>query len=750
MKKVPITQKSVTINARVQETGGPMGGAQLAQSVAAELRDKRDDYQQQAIENAYLKGQTVLSRKMSEIEEQYQSDPDGLAEALEEYSTSFLDEVSDPNMSARFQLQIEKASQSAISRATAKRKTIINEQARFDNLTAFEAIKARLPSISAGLLDPDDAIALSAGQELQEVLARAQGIFGATDADGVPLFNAQFRVNQLTDARDVALGSAAQAWFDAQPDKVQALKDFEEGSLNIALPNADGGFDQINVRDSVSPQTARMFQTAAKAEIAQIKALNKQQQDLVASRLELAIETADLPPAPEEIGPQPTVTQRLNNVMQQIDNNPIFNSTPDGQIKGNQLRKKVFAKLDTEREKFESISNGSNYAGGRAFLNPQDTDAVKAYDDYYESIEPGLAGLQPFERNMADTAIVDNAKRWPSRLLGNIQRVARSNDVDQIAATVDLINRVGIKNPHLLQDIPEKDLARLRMIDDRVNQGYTEEDAVKAVDQQLDPRNQITKGEAEAELKDKNINYRAQAVQVFDSAGIFKEIISFGQADGLSPNDPVQKPIIDGLVGAYRTRFEDHYRITRDEKLSKEYAATYVQGLYGVTEVNGTKQIMPYTPEKYYSIEGESNDWMREQMLDAAQDAAKNWLRAPGKYDRRDFKKNLVLLPYPGITEYTAGEGAPRYRLMYKDDYGALVPVSQVPFYFDPDQRRQQLVKEAEKMQQVRDTESAQVRLLFDEANSLKEKQKYYFSSKREKRIQELDAQLQGFGIEVE
>jgi hypothetical protein len=706
VKQAPITQKRMTINARVAETGGPLGPVRLQKNVAAELLQRRDDYQAQAIENAYIKGQTVLSKDLERIENENKTDPEALGAALEDYGTSFLEEVSDPTMRARYELQLQKAGQSALARVTAKRNQIVNEQARFDNLQGLESIKAKLPGLATGLLSSDNAVALAASEELQEVMARGTSMMAATDADGVPLFNSSFRVNQLTDIKDTALQSATSAWLESQQNKVEALKTFEEGGLLISLPDGEGGFDDINVRDSVSPQMERLIKSEAKTQIAEQEAAVAQQRAVMSSNLELAIATVQDDPVPDSnaVGPNPpsySRAQKLGVLLQQIDNSPVYNSTPEGVIKGNQLKTKVFAKLEKEQERFDQINAGSAFANGQRFLNRQDSKAVDAYEEYYKSVEPGLSQLEPFERNIALTTIVDNAKAVPSRLTGDIQRIARSNDVEQIGQAADLIDRVGAQNPHLIGDLaPQKDLARIQMINDRINQGYTEEEAIKKVDDLLDPRNEITIGEATAELKDKKVNYRGQAVQAFDQAGLFKELFTFGMADGLDPDAAVQKPAVDGLTAAYRVAFEDHYRITRDEKLAKEYATNFVRGRYGVTNVNGDNQIMQYPPEKYYSITGERGDWMREQALDTAQKAFKNSLNPP---DRRDLKKNLVVMTDPFVTPRTAEAGAPRYKLMYKRDDGSLADVlgPENYFYFEPDAQRGKLVEKAVKRKEI-------------------------------------------------
>lgn len=271
VKQVPITQKSIGINARVQETGGPQGGVRVKQQVAAQALQISKGYKQQSEENAYMRGQITLTENLDRIEKEHIGSPDSMGEAIEEYSTSFLDEIGNENMRLRFELQINQASKSSIARASAKRRGIINEEAKFSNLSALESIEGVLPSISEGLTSNDDGVALAASEQLQEVLLRSQELLGATDGDGMPLFAANFRVTQITALKDTALLGAARSWMDSQPDKVAAEKAIRDGELELQLPDGEGGFEKINVNDALSPKAQDMMQTEAKRQIAQQK-----------------------------------------------------------------------------------------------------------------------------------------------------------------------------------------------------------------------------------------------------------------------------------------------------------------------------------------------------------------------------------------------------------------------------------------------------------------------------------------------
>jgi hypothetical protein len=231
VREVPITQSRLSINARVQETGGPTGGARLSQNIARELRQRRDQYQEQAIENAYLRGQTAISQQMQKIEQEYAFDPDGMTAALDEYSETFLEEVSDPNMAERFRLQITKSGGAAIAQATARRQKVISDQTQLSALQAVDGINKALPNMVSAMTSPDPAVSLSASEAVQEQLLRVEQIANQTDENGQFIFTPDQRFKMVTDLKD-------QVAFQRAIANPADYKDFLDGSLIVSLPNA--------------------------------------------------------------------------------------------------------------------------------------------------------------------------------------------------------------------------------------------------------------------------------------------------------------------------------------------------------------------------------------------------------------------------------------------------------------------------------------------------------------------------------
>lgn len=257
VRPTPQTQNTIQINASVQETGGPTGGARLTQKVADAALQNRDAYQNRAIENAYLQGQVVLNENLTRIEGQHRNSPDSMANAMQEYAEAFLGQIPDQNAHSKFQLQINKASQSAIARATAGKQAIIDDQSRFDVYQSLDLMQTELSNAAMGLFDQNPATALASSEQMQEITARATNALNSAGADGVPLVPAQQRASMMLSMRDKAYNASIGQWFDQQENKLEAAEQWLAGDVTIQMPDENGGLTSINMRDTL-PESSRI------------------------------------------------------------------------------------------------------------------------------------------------------------------------------------------------------------------------------------------------------------------------------------------------------------------------------------------------------------------------------------------------------------------------------------------------------------------------------------------------------------
>jgi hypothetical protein len=117
--------------------------------------------------------------------------------------------------------------------------------------------------------------------------------------------------------------------------------------------------------------------------------------------------------------------------------------------------------------------------------------------------------------------------------------------------------------------------------------------------------------------------------------------------------------------------------------------------VWSESTVNGKKQLMPYAPEKFYSIGGDS-DYIREQVkADVAP-------LVPEK------SRDGVTLVSDSRTAREAASGRPTYALLYKDEEGRFLPVFKdgVAQRFAPDPSKMIEEKKAKALQQGQDRRS--------------------------------------------
>ena len=434
--------------------------------------------------------------------------------------------------------------------------------------------------------------------------------------------------------------------------------------------------------------------------------------DLKASQYNLAIEVMQddlnetLPNG--DVIPGKTREQKLSEMLENIENDPMFSGSPEGIIKGNHLKTNIIKELKSYQENQEFALKGEGFASGQMFMNPTDKEDVKAFESYFEKTAPYLQQLNPQEKTTAITEMVTNARFIPKQLKGEIQRAARGQDPNEIAQTADLIDKIIDKNPYMINSIASgQDMNRLTMINQRINNGYEPQEAMRIVDDLLDPKKKPEIAVVKQEINDLSVDYRSHVMDTFDSAGIVSEVFSLGYANGLDVSEGPQKEILDRTTAAYKTFFDDNYTQTRDQEAAKNFADKMIKGRYSVSQINGGKQIMDYAPEMYYhdpARHGDDTGWMRKQVVDTVYEMLS---KSMAPKERESLEDNLFVTIDPRVTPRTANQGAPRYKLLLKNNDGVFVDILGRDnfFRFDPEKAAQEQIKKAR--EDIKTTEEA-------------------------------------------
>lgn len=668
------------------------GGAQIS-AAGREIVELSAQINQRVQENAFLEAQITMSKELDRIDKQYGNDPAALQSAIDGYRKEFLGKAPSRNR-RRLELQYETATQPMVVRANRKHERRVNEEAQRDAILGFDEINRNLAQLAPDLAGPDELLAQNAARAAQQSFLQALQLSEQRATDGTLLLGPSFSANQVIRVRDNMAASIAFAVVDAAEDKTAALNTLETEGFEIQLPDGEGGMDTINVMEFVSSSQRRMLEAEAGRQQAEQDRVRNEEIAAEVSNLDLAIQVANTPEQFLEIGD--TLTQ---------------NEGRYGTPKTNQLRSRLLKKVQKIEEQNISISNGSMFATGELVYNPNDSKSKEDFNAYYEHVRPSLLQQPPEQRNIAITDMVRNAKAVPDLLQGDIQIAARTSDPEVVTQMADLLDRIESAAPHVVPQLgSDRELSRIQMINDRINQGLPPEEAIDIVDQRLDPKNrgqidvineELAGLQKEGKIDGKKVSKRV--IDMFDTFGDeLTAIIPVGPNS--FADDRFGQAAIDEASVVYQTAFEDNYAITRDKDAALKAAERRVSGQFFRTNINGSAQVMRYAPENYHFIDGlspkENLKWMRGQMVDEAKNALKNSMMAPGKVN---FKKDLRLVTDPRVTPNSIETGQPAYKLMLMREDGTPLDIlgENNYFIFDEAKARKQLIEISKQAEQL-------------------------------------------------
>jgi hypothetical protein len=670
---------------RIQEVQISDAPAQLMRRQAQIMNERGQQIQERALQNSYLNSQITMGREVRRIEEENKNDPEMLKKSLDNWSGKFLQNVYDPEIKGRLQLQLEEQGQGALSRATSRRDRIITEQGQFQTLTAMDEMRKEASSISFDAFSADPVVRMSAGRRMQEITSRAQHILNQTGPDGTPFLSPDARVSYLSEIKDTVLEQAAYSKFNAlgsTQEQIAALDTFKAGGFMVELPNEDGSVVRVDVHGAMSQNSRNMVESTVRRNAARQEA---EVQDAAQQRqidIDLRVEQTEDPAQLAEL-------QKQIEIMRHVLSPSGYKSSMMGILK----------KLDVQEKEFQAVAAGSQFASGQAYLNPQDSKSVEHYNKYYDaSVAPRIAEMDQNGRNTYLTNLITNTGVIPKRLQGDIQAASKSLDVKQVAGAADLIDRIRNVNPNMINEFNERDVARLEYVRSLTEAGYNPQEAVKRADEALDPKNKQLLEDRKSTLKGTfgigKPDYQGMAVDNFQSNWFWRHLPFTDDGVERDTTAPSGRQLIQ-LESDYRKAYDSHYILTGDADMAQKHANSVVSGTYGPTKINGgSGQVMKYAPENYYAIPNVKNDWMREQMIEAAKEVSVNGMFNPSF----NVEEDVLLVPDPYVTPRTAKMGRPAYKLMWvnKED-GTLRDLlkSNEYFTFDPAKKKAQLIDEA-------------------------------------------------------
>lgn len=258
-------------------------GVELVQATSEMMAEKAQKIDKRMYENALGQAENTIASNVSRIEREYANQPEAMEEALGGWKEKFFEEIDDKDVHDRMSLQFDRTSLLAVERAKDGHQRIMDDQARFGALESLDSIDREFLGVSESLFSGNPAVAGAAASSLQEIMDRLNGTLSQTDSTGMPLFTADQRFNRLSQSKDAGLGGAALAWVGKQPDKQAAIETIKAGKLTLNLPDGEGGTEQVNIRDALSPRALNMLESEAKRQQSEQKAnlLQAQEADIV-------------------------------------------------------------------------------------------------------------------------------------------------------------------------------------------------------------------------------------------------------------------------------------------------------------------------------------------------------------------------------------------------------------------------------------------------------------------------------------
>lgn len=195
---------------------------------------------QQTSEKLYLTNFESSARSsINEITERNKSDPEQLRQQLIESSKGF-SENAPIHLRGVIEAQYEIMGRPAINTAIKNRTRINNDLLKESSLKNIAESFKNLEQNASGMLSGDAHVAFDASRSAQLQMNTIENMSQTLDESGLPLFTAEKRVALIEQAKQTLVGSGIKGWFDQQPDKVKAYKDFIEGNKSFRFYDESG------------------------------------------------------------------------------------------------------------------------------------------------------------------------------------------------------------------------------------------------------------------------------------------------------------------------------------------------------------------------------------------------------------------------------------------------------------------------------------------------------------------------------
>lgn len=314
-----------------------------------------------------------------------------------------------------------------------------------------------------------------------------------------------------------------------------------------------------------------------------------------------------------------------------------------------------------QMDDLEADNRVQMFKDGTLLLDPKSKDDLDAVDrDFEANIIPSLQGMSPQEQAEAKSSYAILLGTIPRALKSELRSTIRNGNPDQMSMSASIVSRINDERPELLNDLSSDDISYSIAYYDMVSQGIPGEKAQEILDKQFDPTQKPVTDMRRKAFQDANrrgnINPQRDLRDAFHRGWFFWNRTQI----------PEVPEIRDPLIAQYNSILEEEYLRSGDLDVAKKTAQGRISGIYGVTEVGGTPTIMPYPPEKFYSVPGlDSQEWISDQLFDVAK-----------RFQEGVSREDVILSTDSRTAKETSGDTPrPTYPILIRDENGALAPL---------------------------------------------------------------------------
>lgn len=242
------------------------------------------------------------------------------------------------------------------------------------------------------------------------------------------------------------------------------------------------------------------------------------------------------------------------------------------------------------------------YLDGTAFAdpnNPKDKALVNgAFDRMIKSNDPELQA-KAIDLS-AKTGIV------PAQLVSTVSGRLTVGNTQQKVQAAQIISQLITKNPRLVSAFPQTIQAQALGINRSIEAGIPADQAIAFSEKNLEQNKSFDRDRKEQAFQMDNTKKLREA-----SITNLKEQLSDLPFSFKSAEVP------DAVIGQYEYLTKEFYMNTgASYEDATAHAAAIIRSQWKVTNIGGKPKLQRYSPESQYQVQGTSNKWIKNQLLD--------------------------------------------------------------------------------------------------------------------------------------